>query len=77
MKCKINYLAAAQNDLLNIAEYISDVLGNPSAARRQIKLIRDAIEYAAESPYMYPVCCIADATIRQMLAVVPISVNLQ
>lgn len=61
----------------NIAEYISDVLGNPSAARRQIKLIRDAIEYTAENPYMYPVYCIADATIRQMLAVVPISVNLQ
>lgn len=55
MKYKIKYLDAVQNDLLNIAEYLSGVLGNPSAARRQVKRIRVAIDHAAENPYMYPV----------------------
>ena len=55
MKYKINYLDTAQNDLLNIAEHISNILRNPSAARRQAMRIRDAIDYAAENPYMYPV----------------------
>ncbi len=55
MKYKITYLPAAQNDLLEITEYIAVKLNNPEAALKQAERIRDAVNNAAENPYMYPV----------------------
>ena len=55
MKYKIEVTLTAQKDLHEIMEYITLKLYNLDAARRQVKLIRVAIDHAAENPYMYPV----------------------
>ena len=52
---KIEYLPAAMNDLVEIAEYIGMELDNPGAADRLADNIADSVSQLAEQPYMYPV----------------------
>lgn len=54
MKYRIRYLPIAQCDILEIAEYITEKLYNPEAAKRQVNRIVEAIRLTSEAPYMYP-----------------------
>ena len=54
MSFSINYFPDAREDLLEIKEYISDVLLNPQAANRILSEIAKRIDSLADSPEVGP-----------------------
>ena len=52
MKAKFIISCWKLNDLLEITEYTAVKLYNPEAALKQAERIRDAVNYAAEHPYI-------------------------
>ena len=52
---KIEYLESAYEDIERNALYISQKLGNPTAARRFVSHIEKKVNNLASAPYMYPV----------------------
>ena len=53
---ELRITASAAHDMSEIAAYIAEQLGNPTAASDLICDIRKKIKLALEHPYMYPSC---------------------
>lgn len=54
MSYKLEYLPAAQQDLVEIVRYISGNLKNPDAAHQLAEKMIEAVETLRESPYTQP-----------------------
>lgn len=51
---QLEFLPAAQRDLIEIVQYISHELDNPSAAKKLAQEVITSIEKLQEFPYMHP-----------------------
>lgn len=56
MNYKLVFAPSFENDIDKTFEYISKSLDAPKAAKKLMADINRSISFAAENPYMYPLC---------------------
>lgn len=56
MKYKLIFSPQFENDLDKAFEYICNNLSSPSAAKKLMSEIDKSVSFAADNPYMYPLC---------------------
>lgn len=51
---KVNYTSPAEEDLISILEYISNILKSPSAAENLLNEIEEQTKLLEENPFIFP-----------------------